>query len=158
MGFDRFDSDAFLAELQKDEKLELHSAKAAKVAKAFEGREATLAGLAILAEEQPRKLKIRAREIRLPEAPSKSSKPVLPAALEAILARFPGTEIVSVRRYDLPEPSQLEPLAMADHPPDVCAQCRDPDGLALRWLDRRQNIVVWLHKECRRHYLDRRVI
>jgi hypothetical protein len=84
-----------------------------------------------------------------PQALTKLTKP-LPAPLEAILDRFPGAEIVSLCRYDVPDHSQLEPLAPAGHVPGTCAQCRD--GSARRWLDRRRNVIVWLHLECRRHY------
>jgi hypothetical protein len=100
-----------------------------------------------------------AGEKPLPEALTKLTKPIeapfadaLPGPLEAILARFPGAEIVSLTRYDVPDPSQLEPVAMADHWPGTCAQCRDPDGMEARWLDRRRNVVIWLRPECRRHY------
>jgi hypothetical protein len=123
-------------------------------------------------------------ETPLPEAPSKPSKilsggdemvfegfegdqgsrvsensspdvPRLRTALEVILDRFPGAEIVSLCCYDLRDHSQLEPLNTAGHLASTCAQCRDQDGRAARWLDKRWNAVVWLHTECRRHWLAR---
>jgi hypothetical protein len=72
--------------------------------------------------------------------------------LEAILDRFPGAEIASLCRYDVPSSSQLEPLAPAGRTLGICAQCHDQDGKAVRWLDRRRSVIVWLHAECRRHY------
>src|SRR5262249_8029567 len=94
-----------------------------------------------------KKSKKRAREVQ-PRVP-----PAILASLEAILARFPGSEIIGVRRYDLPDHAQLEPLHMAGRQPGTCVQCRDPDGAAVWWLDRRRNAVVWLHTECRRYWL-----
>jgi len=142
MGFDRFDPATFLAGLQKNEKSEAPPAKVAKAAKVSEADDLTLAGLATLAGGTFQNQKFRLG---------------LPASLEAILARFPGSEIVSVTRYDVPGPSELEPLDTAGRESGVCAQCRDPDGQATRWLDRRRNVVVWLHSECRRHYWARKL-
>jgi hypothetical protein len=88
--------------------------------------------------------------IKKPDEPAPSSSSTsLPATIETILDRFPGTEIIRVTRYDLPD--WLVPLDMAGQP-GLCAQCRDPDGMAVRWLDRRRFATVWLHPECRRHW------
>jgi hypothetical protein len=137
MSFDRFDPGAWLANFRKPVAT---PATPATVATAEKDAASTVAIVAGVAAQAPQELKIQPPALRLS------------APLEAILARFPGAEVVRLTRYDVPDHSQLEPLAPAGHVLGICAQCRDQDGMARRWLDRRRNVVVWLHLECRRHY------
>jgi len=138
MGFERFDPDAFLA--SKNQKLEPPPATPATVATVLPSPPSTVATVAGVAGGIPQNEK------------SSPSVVTLSTGLEAILTRFPGSEIVSLTRYAVPDPSQLEPLAPVGHVPGTCAQCQDPDGQATRWLDKCRNVVVWLHPECRRRY------
>jgi hypothetical protein len=140
--FDRFDPDDFLGPRKNEKSGACSHAQAAQVAQVLGGDGSACATSAAFACAQPWKSKIQSSATRS-----------FPASLETILARFPGSEIVSVHRHGLPGYSQFEPLDMTGHHRGTCVQCRDPDGMALRWLDRRRSAVVWLHPECRRHYL-----